>query len=206
MDSTRGLSPCERLSYAAQTFGSPLRKTLCSMTPCARSCGGSRGRVCAARAVSRALRAVRGAARRRAVTTPRSSERTTTRAERSCGPGGSAERPGRALSPGARAGTCGSCGSRAVPRVSALTASLTDALERVGRSPLARNRVEETGTAPVAWPSARAECDAVRVVIESPFLVRLEGDDGLAKSAARRRARGGVRGRAHGEAPPARPP
>ena len=68
-------------------------------------------------------------------------------------------------------------------RTSALAASVASALERVGAAGTTRHAVSEGLAGPLVWPDGTG--DALRVASVSPWLVRLEGGDGLARSAAR---------------------
>lgn len=72
---------------------------------------------------------------------------------------------------------------RGAPRTSSLAAGVASALERVGLSGAARHVVAEGLAGPYVWPDGDAA--ALRVASVSPWLVRLEGDDGMARSEAR---------------------
>lgn len=72
---------------------------------------------------------------------------------------------------------------RGAPRTAALAAGLASALERVGVAGAARHGVAEGIAGPYAWPALDGA--ALRLATVSPWLVRLEGDDGMARSEAR---------------------
>lgn len=68
-------------------------------------------------------------------------------------------------------------------RGATLAACVAGALERVGVRDGARHHVAEGTSGPLVWPEPAGA--ALRVASVSPLLVRLEGGDGLTRSAAR---------------------